>query len=218
MKTNRTADIFEIIEMIPLRSDKHMDRVGKITEILSHKLSVGNHSCLREDELQYCGEAASFHDIGKAFIPVELVKKPGRFTPEEMEIMKKHTVCAEVIFMDMERGRLTGLPENLLKSARDAAVYHHEWWNGNGYPYGRCHEEIPLIARITSVCDAYDAITSKRVYRQARPHYDACVELAACSGKQFDPNIINIFLANEKEIESVLKKARLDEFNDLPTG
>ena len=197
-----------------MRTDKHMDRVSILTELLSNKLCQDNISYLKETELQYFGEAASYHDIGKAFIPAELMKKPGSFSKEEMEIMKKHTVCAEVLFSDMESGRLKGLPKHILGPARDAAVYHHEWWNGNGYPYGRCHEEIPLIARITSVCDAYDAITSKRVYRPARPHYDACCEIAACSGTQFDPEVVNVFLANANKIECALKKARIEELND----
>lgn len=114
---SRFADINKIIEMLPLRVKRHMYLVGKLSGILSNKLCSSGIILAGEDELQYFGEAAFYHDIGKAFIPLELMKKPSMFTKEEMEIMKKHTVCAEVIFRDLERGRLTGLSEHLIRCA-----------------------------------------------------------------------------------------------------
>ena len=195
-------DINEIIELLPSKVTKHMTRVAGIVNFLAQKRHlVDTNSCnLGKSELFNYGDAALYHDIGKAFIPSRILTKSSEFTREEFETMKKHTICAQVIFEDISRGSILGIPEHLVELARDAAISHHEWWNGNGYPYGICRDDIPLIARITSVSDAYDAITNNRVYREARPHIEACRELKAWSGIQFDPDIVKLFLDNEREI------------------
>ena len=125
-----------------------------------------------------------------------------------MESMKKHTLCAQVLFNDIDHGKIIGMPPHLVRPARDAAVYHHEWWDGQGYPYGIRGKEIPLIARITSVCDAYDAMTSNRCYRRARTHSEACRELETCSGTQFDPVLVRLFLDSDKEISEIINISR----------
>lgn len=198
-------DINEIIELLPSKITSHMYRVGRIVNVLAQKISEGdlNISYSDRNEFLYYGDAAFYHDIGKAYIPINLLTEPYKFTENEFETMKKHPVCAQVIFTDISRGLIVGVPEHLIGLAHDAAVFHHEWWNGSGYPYGMCCEDIPLIARITSVCDAYDAITNDRVYQTARPHSEACRELETCSGTQFDPVIIKIFLDNEEEISTI---------------
>jgi putative two-component system response regulator len=196
------SDINEIIELLPLKLIKHMTRVARIVNFLAQKKQyIDMSSCnFAKTEFFYYGEAAFYHDIGKAFVPYDILTKSCKFTREEFEAVKKHTTCAQVIFEDISHGSIAGIPEHLIDLARDAAVFHHEWWNGKGYPYGICRDEIPLIARITSVSDAYDAITNNRVYREARPHSEACRELKACSGTQFDPDIVKVFLDNEREI------------------
>ena len=200
-------DINSIIDSLPQKATDHMFRVGKLVGILTQKISErGISPCYYDrDELPFYGEAAFYHDLGKAFVPVSVLTKPSRFTKREMDIMQKHTLCAQALFDDIERGRIVGVPELLFRPARDSAVYHHEWWSGSGYPYGIGFEEIPLIARITSVCDAYDAITNNRIYRSARSHSDACQELKAFSGTQFDPSVVQVFLYNEAEFFTVIK-------------
>lgn len=200
----KQKNVNEIIEMLPLKVLSHMIRVGRIVSVLAQKdrFFDTNICDLDETELLYYGEAAFYHDIGKAYIPIGILAKSGMFTKLEFEVMKKHTVCSQVIFSDIRRGSIAGVPEHLIGLAHDAAVFHHEWWNGKGYPFGISHEDIPLVARITSICDAYDAITNDRIYRAARSHLVACRELKACSGTQFDPAVIKIFLDNEKEISN----------------
>ncbi len=199
-------DVSEIIELLPLKVTGHMTRVGMIVNMLTQKIYDDDiNICNTEkSELLYYGDAAFFHDIGKAYIPLGILAKSCKFTIKEFETMKKHTACAQVIFNDINRGSIAGVPKHLIRLAHDAAVFHHEWWNGNGYPYGICYEDIPFIARITSVCDAYDAITSDRAYRTARTHCEACRELEIASGTQFDPVIVKIFLDNEIEILNIV--------------
>jgi len=207
MVERKKKNIAVFIRLLPLTVIEHMYHVGLLTSILAGKMREIN-SCLlghSEDELSYYGNAACFHDLGKAFVPMNLLIKSDRFTTEEMEIMKNHTLCAQALFDDMDRGLLNGIPEQYIGLARAAAVYHHEWWNGKGYPYGMSHEEIPLIARIVSVCDAYDDITSNRYYKAACTHSYACRELERFSGTQFDPALVKVFLDNESEFSDLIR-------------
>jgi HD-GYP domain-containing protein (c-di-GMP phosphodiesterase class II) len=95
--------------------------------------------------------------------------KPDELTIEEALEMRKHSVLAEELFRLITGGAISGMPEHLVRLAHDSAVYHHEWRNGQGYPFSLYRDEIPLIARITSICDVYDAITSDRSYRKLVP-------------------------------------------------
>ena len=205
-KYGRIMYIDEILKLLPFRVITHMTRVSRITNVLAQKVCCGDKDSCYSDKFEslYFGDAAFYHDIGKSYIPMSVLAKSGRFSKNEFELMKKHTNCAQVIFHDINRGSIVGMPEHLILLARDAAVFHHECWDGNGYPYGISREDIPLVARITSVCDAYDAITNDRIYRTARTHREACDELKACSGTQFDPEIVDAFLKNEKEISCIV--------------
>ncbi len=130
--------------------------------------------------------AATMHDVGKIGIPDAILLKPGKLSETEMAIMKTHTEIG---------GRmLAGSDIPLLRMARDIALHHHEHWDGKGYPDGLQGEEIPESARITSVCDVYDALTQARVYRKALPEHDALSIMREECGKLFDPRIFNIFM------------------------
>jgi len=219
-KAERTMDIGRIMEKLPLCTFEHMYRVGSLAALLSRSF-LQSLPCPQPEKsaLICCGEAAFYHDIGKAFIPPRLITKPESYTSDERAVMSKHSACAEVIFSDIGGGRITGMPERLTEPAREAAVSHHEWWNGGGYPYGKSSEEIPLVARITSVCDAYDAMTSDRSYRSARRHSEACRELRACAGTQFDPGVVGAFLRCEGKISRLyLGRASLNREADVLYG
>lgn len=195
------TNIGRIIESLPAEEAEHMCRVGRLVGIMAAKLCVRSF-CPRDstrEGYKYFGEAAFYHDIGKVWVPQKLLTKPGKLTAEEVIVMHKHPVFARELFDLINDGCISGIPKHLIKPAFDSAVYHHEWWNGKGYPYGIGSENIPLIARITSLCDAYDAITSKRAYRNARTHYYACREMEANAGTQFDPALVQVFLDNEAE-------------------
>jgi putative two-component system response regulator len=138
--------------------------------------------------------AAPMHDLGKMGIPDAILQKPGRLTPDEWEIMKQHTqIGAEIIGDDKS---------SLLQMASRIALYHHEKWDGSGYPHGLAGEAIPLEARIVALADVFDALTSKRPYKEAWTIEDTVTYICAESGKQFDPELVAAFeIALPKMVE-----------------
>ena len=147
--------------------------------------------------------SAPLHDIGKIHIPDEILNKPGKLTPEEYEIMKTHASAGKKI---MENAISTVEGENYLKEARNMAAYHHERWDGNGYPEGLHGEVIPLSARIMAVADVFDALTSPRIYKPAFPLDKALSIITEESGKMFDPKCVEVFLDSLPEVKVILKK------------
>ena len=201
----KDTDIRRIIELMPVDEAEHMRRVGALVGAMAEKMSGLDPKDPYGDAYKYFGEAAAYHDIGKAWVPQHLLTKPGKLTEEEAAIIYKHPVYARKIFDRIYDGTISGIPKHLRGLALESAVYHHEWWNGKGYPHGTEGEDIPLIARVTSICDVYDAITSDRTYSRARSHYHACRELEANAGIQFDPALVRIFLEYSKEFLELVK-------------
>jgi HD-GYP domain-containing protein (c-di-GMP phosphodiesterase class II) len=135
--------------------------------------------------------SAPLHDIGKIHISDTILNKPGKLTPEEYEIMKTHTTAGREI---MEKAISTVNGENYLKEAKNMAAYHHERWDGKGYPAGLAGKDIPLHARVVSIADAYDAMRSDRIYRKGLAPDRIRAELVKGSGTQFDPSHLEVFL------------------------
>ncbi|QIB67993.1 HD domain-containing protein [Aminipila butyrica] len=192
-----TRPIAEILKLLPTEETHHMLRVGILVEHFTQELLA--HGVIKDPckNCKYFGAAAFYHDIGKAWIPHEILTKPDKLTETETLIMRNHPVFAQKLFVQLNRGIIVGIPEHLIQLARDAAMYHHEWWDGNGYPYGMKQDEIPLIASITSICDAYDAMTSNRVYRNRHSRDHAHKELLKHAGTQFNPHLVQAFLAKK---------------------
>lgn len=192
---NSMNSVAEILETLPAEETQHMLRVGRLVDQFSRKLQ--SYGLLGEfaDEYEYFGSAAFYHDIGKAWIPQDILTKPDRLTKRETLVIQEHPVFARKLFDQIRLGLISGVPEHLLSLAADSAMYHHEFWDGSGYPFGISHDAIPLIARITSICDAYDAMTSNRIYRKSHSREHACGELKRYAGIQFDPELVRAFLA-----------------------
>lgn len=151
--------------------------------------------------------SAPLHDVGKINIPDEVLNKPGKLTDEEYEIMKTHTTAGKRI---MENAISTVEGDNYLKEARNMAAYHHERWDGKGYPEGIHGEVIPLSARIMAVADVFDALTSPRVYKPAFPLEKALAILEEGKGTQFDPKCVEVFMDALPEVKVILKKYNKD--------
>ena len=151
--------------------------------------------------------SAPLHDVGKINIPDEVLNKPGKLTAEEFEIMKTHTTAGRKI---MEKAISTVEGENYLKEARNMAAYHHERWDGKGYPEGLHGEAIPLSARIMAVADVFDALTSPRVYKPPFPLEKALSIIQEGAGSQFDAKCVEVFMKALPEVRAVLKKYNED--------
>lgn len=205
------AHILDFVNLLPMMEKEHMRRVGALTDLLSKKvyeagIYKGDVAWSRYKDF---GNAASYHDIGKAWVPRELLMKNGVLTKEEERILRLHPVHAKIVFEEIAEGGVSGIPEQLLHPALQAAEFHHERWDGKGYPYGLATAEIPLIARITAICDVYDTITSKRAYKEALNHDIACCELRINAGTQFDPLIADVFIKYE---DAFARLKRSNEF------
>ncbi|HHV02577.1 MAG TPA: HD-GYP domain-containing protein, partial [Bacteroidales bacterium] len=145
---------------------------------------LGGRLGLNAAQLNTLALIALLHDIGKVAVPEHILEKPGPLRPEEWKIMKRH--CKSGYRIVISSPDLIDVAEGILS--------HHERWDGSGYPRGLAGEEIPLLARIISLVDAYDAMTSDRPYRAAMTHAEALAEIKACSGTQFDPLLAQEFL------------------------
>ena len=179
MSLQTVTTIANIIDARDNYTKGHSTRVADYTALLAYKLGMN------KNEIEDIHSIALLHDIGKLGIPDSILNKPGKLTNEEYQVMKNHTVIGGNILKDM----------SMLKDIDLGAKYHHERYDGKGYPDGLKGEQIPYIARIISVADAFDAMTSDRVYRK---HLDSIIvvnELEKGKGTQFDPVIADAMLS-----------------------
>lgn len=137
-------------------------------------------------------KSAPLHDIGKVGIPDSILLKPGKLTPEEFDIMKTHTTLGRDAIVNAERQ--LGIPVDFLRFAKEIAYSHQEKWDGSGYPEGLANEEIPLSGRMMAIADVYDALISKRVYKEPMSHDEACEIILKGRGSHFDPDVVDAFL------------------------
>jgi HD-GYP domain-containing protein (c-di-GMP phosphodiesterase class II) len=155
---------------------RHLRRMSRFSGILAQGIGL---SFQEAEDIRY---AAPLHDIGKVAIPDTILRKPGKLTVDEFEEMKKHTVYGAKMLANAE--------SRLLRLAAKVAVGHHEWYNGSGYPYGLKGDQIPLEARVVTVADVFDALSSKRVYKGEWTVEDALKYIEERAGKQFDPKVV----------------------------
>ncbi|HEX4718798.1 MAG TPA: CHASE2 domain-containing protein [Thermoleophilaceae bacterium] len=170
----------------------HIERISALSQAIA--LEIG----LPPSDAEMIGHAAALHDVGKIGVPDRVLLKPGKLDPDEFEIMKTHTTVGANV--------LSGSSSPLLQTAEQIARAHHERWDGDGYPAGLAGAEIPLAARICSVCDVFDALMSKRVYKEAWGLDDALAELIDGAGTQFDPALVEAFVRIAPDAYEELKR------------
>ena len=172
----------------------HIQRMSHYAATVAHKLG------LNEETAETILYATPMHDVGKIGIPDHILLKPRRLDPDEWEIMKQHTIIGSQI--------LEGSDAESIKLAEVVALTHHEKWDGSGYPKGLKGDEIPLPGRITAIADVFDALTSRRPYKEAFLLESAFMIIKDGRGSHFDPEVVNAFLAGEDEILSIREKYR----------
>ncbi|MGN1137547.1 MAG: HD-GYP domain-containing protein [Oscillospiraceae bacterium] len=180
----------------------HIRRSSAYVNIIAKNLRKNPkyQNIITKDYINNINQAAPMHDIGKIGIPDAILQKPGKLTDEEYEKMKEHPVIGGKIIKDTFGHLYNGEYENM---AYQVARYHHEKWNGKGYPEGLSGTDIPLCARIMAVADVFDAVSAKRCYRDAMPLEDCYNIITKGRGEDFDPDIVDTFMMNKDKIEEI---------------
>lgn len=194
MQSGMITFMAEVVENRDDNTGGHIRRTADYVERIAKELKRRGvyPQILTDTYMEDMIVAAPLHDIGKIHIPDAVLNKPGRLTEEEFTVMKTHTTAGEAL---LKRAREELGESGYLNTAVEMAAYHHEWWNGKGYPYGISGEEIPLSARIMAVADVFDALTSKRCYKDAMPLAKAYAIIREESGTHFDPAAVEAFFA-----------------------
>ncbi|MBI9011579.1 MAG: HD domain-containing protein [Clostridiales bacterium] len=181
---------------------KHIERTQTYVKLMSEALKSNGDSRFDDEFISILVQVSSLHDIGKVGISDAILLKPGKLTDEEFEIMKDHTTIGYNVIEETKRS--SGLLDSVyLDTTQKVILHHHERWNGSGYPNGLKGSQISIEGRIMSLVDVYDALRSERVYKKEYSHAQAVDIIKAESGKQFDPDLVKIFLMIEKEFKKV---------------
>ena len=185
------ATLGEVIETKSGETGKHVQRVGELARLLAEKKGI------EPEKLELLMFAAPLHDIGKVGISDKILKKPGKLTVEEYEVMKEHAQIGYNI--------LKASNKNVLQLGAKICLEHHEWWNGRGYPKGLSGESISIEARICSVADVLDALRTKRIYKDGIPLDDAMEIIMQGRGTQFDPELVDILFAGKEDVIEIYR-------------
>lgn len=187
----------------------HIRRSSAYARLIAKKLQKNKKfkNIITKDYLNDLDQSAPMHDIGKIGIPDAILQKPGRLTEEEFAKMKEHPVIGGKIIRNTFGHLYDGEYENM---AYQVAMYHHEKWNGKGYPEGLKGEEIPLCARIMAVADVFDAVSAKRCYRDAMPLEECYNIIMKGRNEDFDPEIVDVFMMNKDKVEEIYNSENHD--------
>ncbi len=209
----RDAVIFGLAKLAESRDDEtgqHLERIRQYVRVLACELSRKRPE-LTPEYIRLLELTSALHDVGKVGVPDAVLLKPGRLDADEIEQMRKHPLIGGDCLLAIKQ-RLG--EDDFLETACEIAFAHHEHWDGSGYPFGLKGEDIPLAARIVALADVYDALTTRRVYKEAFTHEQARDIIVSASGKQFDPQVVEAFLAREDDFRRI--RARFDDARPDP--
>jgi putative two-component system response regulator len=203
----QSATITAFCALAEARDDEtgnHIRRTQNYVRALALRLREQRHlrDQLDDETVRLLFKSAPLHDVGKVAIPDAILLKPGKLTEEEWQVMKRHTEYGRNAIVSAE-DELGDAHASFLRHAREIAYSHHEWWDGNGYPEGLAGEAIPLSARLMAVADVYDALISRRVYKDAYSHEHALGAIAAQRSSHFDPAVVDALLDIADEFRDI---------------
>ncbi len=196
MQEQMISGLANLIESRDMDTGEHISRTSAYVKLLAeYARADGVYDEQLDDRyISLLYTLAPMHDIGKIIISDNILKKPGKLTAEEFDEMKKHAAVGGTVVREV----LNGISdEEYLSGASDIASCHHEWWDGHGYPLGLSGERIPLSARIMAIADVFDALISKRCYKNAMPPEEAFRVIREESGTHFDPKLVEVFLRHK---------------------
>lgn len=200
------ASIFALARLAESRDPEtafHLRRLQAYCRLLCQRLALMNEhkDLMTQDFIEDLVQCSVLHDIGKVALPDSILFTPHKYTEMEFEIMKQHSVKGG---QALEEAALdAGEKEGYLVLGKDVAYFHHEKWDGTGYPCGLAREEIPFVARIVSIADVYDALTTRRRYKRAYTHEEARKFISGEKGKQFDPKLVDLFMEIDQEFKKI---------------
>jgi len=205
------CSIFALAKLAESRDGEtgdHLRRLQAYCLVLCSRLSVSGQyrDIMTERFIEDLVQCSVLHDIGKVAIPDSILFNPQKFGSEEYEIMKQHALYGGKA---LEEASLEIGDESYLSLGKDVAYYHHEHWDGSGYPFGLKGHQIPLAARIVAVADVYDALTTERRYKHAFSHKEAVAFIVDARGKQFDPVIVDAFVEVEEDFRRICEGVTL---------
>ena len=198
MQAKLLVSMADVIENRDGNTGGHIKRTSHVIKILLDTMKEDGAFALEESFCQAIIKSAPMHDLGKIAIDDSILRKPGRLTEEEFAIMQTHAVKSAELVENI----LTNVEEpEFVKVAKNIACYHHEKWNGTGYPEKLKGEEIPLEARIMAIADVYDALVSKRCYKEAMSFEQAYQVMKDSMGSHFDPQLDAVFEKSRTKLE-----------------
>ena len=187
--------LLSLTEVRDADTGRHSRRIQQYSRVLAEELS--HHPAFRDyltpDRIDLLASLAPLHDIGKVGIPDHLLHKPGELTPEEYQEMQKHPSYGLDVINKAQHD-VGATEDQLISMAKDIVYTHHEWWNGSGYPRGLQGTAIPIAGRLVAVVDVYDALTARRLYREAMSHDEAVRWIVEQRGTHFDPDVVDAFV------------------------
>jgi putative two-component system response regulator len=213
-----------LAETRDLETGNHIRRTQHYVKVLAEKLKTNPNFgyFLSDTMIETLYKSAPLHDIGKVGIPDRILLKPGKLSIEEFEIMKTHTTLGRDAIKHAETQ--LGLQVEFLRIAKEIAYYHQEKYDGSGYPTGASGNDIPISARLMSLADVYDALISRRVYKEPMSHVEAIKIIIEGKGKHFDPDIVDAFLTLQGEFQAIAARfmdneadirAKIEQLNAL---
>ena len=204
-KETQEAYLDTIFRLVLAAEYKDEDTGAHIKRMSLYSVLIAKKLGLSDNEVQSILFTAPMHDVGKVGIPDSILMKKGKLTKEEFDIIKTHSAIGAKI--------LSNSNSDIIKTAEQIALTHHEKWNGKGYPQGLSGKKIPLVGRIVCLADTFDALSSKRPYKDPYPTEVACEIIKKEHGEQFDPDVADVFLEN---IDEALKiKAKVGSTEDV---